>query len=114
MVDVSRSPTPRNSDTNVGGNPLHADLGGARRSVLVATMEYDIEDWAIKIKIGGLGVSQVPKTNIWILKQRYKHTRSLKLFEGLVSLKSLNLGYIAQKVEGFWSERFKSFSVLQN
>lgn len=27
-----------------------------RRVVLIATMEYDIEDWAIKIKIGGLGV----------------------------------------------------------
>lgn len=27
-----------------------------RRTVLVATMEYDIEDWGIKIKIGGLGV----------------------------------------------------------
>ena len=30
--------------------------GGHRRSVLIATMEYDIEDWAIKVKIGGLGV----------------------------------------------------------
>lgn len=27
-----------------------------RRVVLIATMEYDIEDWNIKIKIGGLGV----------------------------------------------------------
>ena len=27
-----------------------------RKSVLIATMEYNIEDWAIKIKIGGLGV----------------------------------------------------------
>ncbi|KKY22764.1 putative alpha-glucan [Phaeomoniella chlamydospora] len=27
-----------------------------RRSVLIATVEYDIEDWAVKIKIGGLGV----------------------------------------------------------
>lgn len=27
-----------------------------RRCVLIATMEYDIEDWAIKFKIGGLGV----------------------------------------------------------
>lgn len=26
------------------------------RKVLIATMEYEIEDWAIKIKIGGLGV----------------------------------------------------------
>jgi alpha-1,3-glucan synthase len=29
---------------------------GKRRTVLIATMEYDIEDWNIKIKIGGLGV----------------------------------------------------------
>ncbi|KAJ6136759.1 hypothetical protein N7497_012312 [Penicillium chrysogenum] len=29
---------------------------GHRRRVLVATMEYEINDWAIKIKIGGLGV----------------------------------------------------------
>lgn len=27
-----------------------------RRTILIATMEYDIEDWNIKIKIGGLGV----------------------------------------------------------
>lgn len=26
------------------------------RTILIATMEYEIEDWAIKIKIGGLGV----------------------------------------------------------
>jgi alpha-1,3-glucan synthase len=29
---------------------------GNRRTVLIATMEYEIEDWALKIKIGGLGV----------------------------------------------------------
>lgn len=27
-----------------------------RRNVLIATIEYDIEDWGIKVKIGGLGV----------------------------------------------------------
>ncbi|KAL8855438.1 MAG: hypothetical protein Q9178_007906 [Gyalolechia marmorata] len=27
-----------------------------RRTVLLSTMEYDIEDWGIKVKIGGLGV----------------------------------------------------------
>lgn len=27
-----------------------------KRTVLLATLEYDIEDWSIKIKIGGLGV----------------------------------------------------------
>lgn len=33
-----------------------AGATGKRRMVLIATMEYDIEDWGIKIKIGGLGV----------------------------------------------------------
>ena len=28
----------------------------SRRTVLIATMEYDIDDWQIKVKIGGLGV----------------------------------------------------------
>ena len=32
------------------------DPQGKRRTVLIATMEYDIEDWALKVKIGGLGV----------------------------------------------------------
>jgi alpha-1,3-glucan synthase len=36
--------------------PSIAVTEGKRRTILVATMEYDIEDWAIKIKIGGLGV----------------------------------------------------------
>ncbi|RDH26749.1 hypothetical protein BDQ94DRAFT_164227 [Aspergillus welwitschiae] len=35
---------------------LGAADAGKRRTVLIATMEYDIEDWDIKIKIGGLGV----------------------------------------------------------
>ncbi|KAI2910628.1 CAZyme family GH13 [Aspergillus niger] len=39
------------TDTAIGGA-----ASGKRRMVLIATMEYDIEDWAIKIKIGGLGV----------------------------------------------------------
>ncbi|KAF2194680.1 glycosyltransferase family 5 protein [Zopfia rhizophila CBS 207.26] len=30
--------------------------GEDRRTVLIATMEYEIEDWNMKIKIGGLGV----------------------------------------------------------
>lgn len=37
-------------------NSLFANKQNHRRMVLIATMEYDIEDWAIKIKIGGLGV----------------------------------------------------------
>ncbi|KAF2011183.1 glycosyltransferase family 5 protein [Aaosphaeria arxii CBS 175.79] len=32
-------------------NELHR-----RRNILIATMEYEIEDWRIKVKIGGLGV----------------------------------------------------------
>jgi alpha-1,3-glucan synthase len=48
---------PRVSVYRNEGNPLHADAGAPnRRTVLIATMEYDIEDWGIKIKIGGLGV----------------------------------------------------------
>jgi alpha-1,3-glucan synthase len=47
--------------SNVGGNrndgnPLYADAGApGRRTLLIATMEYDIEDWGIKIKIGWPG-----------------------------------------------------------
>ncbi|KIW19002.1 hypothetical protein PV08_03292 [Exophiala spinifera] len=34
-----------------------ADIGAPlRRKTLIATMEYEIEDWSIKVKIGGLGV----------------------------------------------------------
>jgi alpha-1,3-glucan synthase len=32
------------------------DLRANRRTILIATLEYEIEDWEIKIKIGGLGV----------------------------------------------------------
>lgn len=42
---------------NTSNNALAVDTGApGRRTVLIATMEYDIEDWNIKIKIGGLGV----------------------------------------------------------
>ncbi|KAF2163334.1 glycosyltransferase family 5 protein [Zasmidium cellare ATCC 36951] len=33
-----------------------ATIESKRRTVLIATMEYDISDWSIKVKIGGLGV----------------------------------------------------------
>ncbi|KAL3470643.1 hypothetical protein BJX99DRAFT_264045 [Aspergillus californicus] len=36
--------------------PAFGTGSSQRKSVLIATMEYDIEDWGIKIKIGGLGV----------------------------------------------------------
>lgn len=44
---------------SVSGGQVIANTGETelpRRTVLIATMEYDIEDWQIKIKIGGLGV----------------------------------------------------------
>ncbi|KAL9074388.1 MAG: hypothetical protein Q9157_004415 [Trypethelium eluteriae] len=36
----------------------HGDIGATvrKRTVLIGTIEYDIEDWKIKVKIGGLGV----------------------------------------------------------
>lgn len=46
-----------NDDVARQAAAVEAEAGaGKRRTVLIATMEYDIEDWAIKIKIGGLGV----------------------------------------------------------
>ncbi|KAK3690069.1 alpha-1,3-glucan synthase Ags2 [Podospora appendiculata] len=33
-----------------------SDLPPKRRTVLIATVEYNIDDWKIKVKIGGLGV----------------------------------------------------------
>jgi alpha-1,3-glucan synthase len=47
---------PRGDSTIGHTGTWEKDAGGKRRTVLIATMEYDIEDWAIKIKIGGLGV----------------------------------------------------------
>ena len=41
---------------HLGGAGLPFAEQQARRTVLIATMEYHIEDWNIKIKIGGLGV----------------------------------------------------------
>ncbi|KAI9720143.1 MAG: Cell wall alpha-1,3-glucan synthase ags1 [Chrysothrix sp. TS-e1954] len=46
-IDLSRvNPTVTDTD----------DTPKPRRTVLIATMEYDISDWEIKVKIGGLGV----------------------------------------------------------
>ena len=46
-----RKPRDSNSISGVG-----AAAAVKRRTVLIATMEYNIDDWNIKIKIGGLGV----------------------------------------------------------
>lgn len=48
MVDGISAVTP--------GGAIGAGLASKRRTVLIGTMEYDISDWNIKIKIGGLGV----------------------------------------------------------
>ena len=45
------------SNDEAAADALAAEVGSpSRRTVLVATMEYEIEDWSVKIKIGGLGV----------------------------------------------------------
>ncbi|KAM7188085.1 family 5 putative glycoside hydrolase family 13/Glycosyltransferase [Rhypophila sp. PSN 637] len=53
---ITRPSTPHSITPATGGGVLQMDLGAPRKKVLIATMEYDIEDWGIKIKIGGLGV----------------------------------------------------------
>ena len=63
------TPPPPNRDSMIGrlkrsssmffggqGNVSMAAISPEKRTVLIATMEYEIEDWKIKIKIGGLGV----------------------------------------------------------
>ncbi|KAK3385701.1 hypothetical protein B0H63DRAFT_501483 [Podospora didyma] len=52
----NRPGTSHTTTQGTGGEILGMELGAPRKKVLIATMEYDIEDWAIKIKIGGLGV----------------------------------------------------------
>jgi alpha-1,3-glucan synthase len=42
------------NSTSVGAAVVDSRI--SRRTVLIATLEYEIEDWEIKIKIGGLGV----------------------------------------------------------
>lgn len=55
LFSDSRLPLAAN-ESGLGG-ALAAETGSPdRRTVLIATMEYEIEDWDIKIKIGGLGV----------------------------------------------------------
>lgn len=56
------SPTGNDSGSSSHGSIINHGIGagtvvtGKRRTVLIGTMEYDISDWNIKIKIGGLGV----------------------------------------------------------
>ncbi|KAF1984700.1 glycosyltransferase family 5 protein [Aulographum hederae CBS 113979] len=56
LVEREKSPGPDMFGMD-RATTLQMDAGAPdRRTVLIATCEYDIEDWAIKIKIGGLGV----------------------------------------------------------
>jgi alpha-1,3-glucan synthase len=54
----SRNPLVRLADKSkfLQSSSAFGNRTAHRRKVLIATMEYDIDDWAIKIKIGGLGV----------------------------------------------------------
>ncbi|KAK2000291.1 alpha-1,3-glucan synthase [Colletotrichum falcatum] len=49
-------PLKMRSSTDLVSAAAAATAGSKRRKVLIATMEYNIDDWNIKIKIGGLGV----------------------------------------------------------
>ncbi|KAI8241993.1 Cell wall alpha-1,3-glucan synthase mok13 [Colletotrichum sp. SAR 10_99] len=49
-------PLKMNSSTDLVSAAAAATTANKRRRVLIATMEYNIDDWNIKIKIGGLGV----------------------------------------------------------
>ena len=52
-----RDLTMQNNDDNATALALQNEpIAKPRRTVLIATMEYDIEDWKVKVKIGGLGV----------------------------------------------------------
>ncbi|KUI63986.1 Cell wall alpha-1,3-glucan synthase mok11 [Cytospora mali] len=46
----------RKSSDSMEMSDVSANATIKRRTVLIATMEYNIDDWNIKIKIGGLGV----------------------------------------------------------
>jgi alpha-1,3-glucan synthase len=48
-------PTSHEMERPIAGGAA-AGLTKPRKTILIATMEYDIEDWAVKVKIGGLGV----------------------------------------------------------
>jgi alpha-1,3-glucan synthase len=56
MTTGQSPPSRRRSRAISKAQSTKAGLTLKRRRVLIATMEYDIEDWGLKIKIGGLGV----------------------------------------------------------
>ena len=93
VTSRANSPTDGLFNSSTSRNASMVEIGGAmapfgqaanalppvlessgRRTVLIATMEYEIEDWAIKIKIGGLGVMSSLMANnlghqdlIWVI-----------------------------------------------
>ncbi|GKT65805.1 alpha-1,3-glucan synthase [Colletotrichum tofieldiae] len=56
MGAAGAMPLKMRSSTDLVSAAAAATAGNKRRRVLIATMEYNIDDWNIKIKIGGLGV----------------------------------------------------------
>lgn len=53
VINIFQRPDGDTADASA----LAVEAGSSdRRTVLIATLEYDIEDWQIKVKIGGLGV----------------------------------------------------------
>ena len=71
MVEIGGAMAPFGQAANALPPVLESS---GRRTVLIATMEYEIEDWAIKIKIGGLGVMSSLMANnlghqdlIWVI-----------------------------------------------
>lgn len=60
IFNHSKTASDAQHDTSTG--PLAVDSGSPhRRTVLIATMEYEIEDWQIKVKIGVLTTSPCSK-----------------------------------------------------
>ena len=60
-IDEHNIPRPRLPENEFQDEPKvvgeNSHIASPKRlTVLIATMEYDIEDWGIKVKIGGLGV----------------------------------------------------------
>lgn len=47
---------PQNKRQKADPSQSNVMVNANRKTILIATMEYDIDDWEIKIKIGGLGV----------------------------------------------------------
>ncbi|GKT68656.1 alpha-glucan synthase [Colletotrichum tofieldiae] len=56
MGAAGAMPLKMRSSTELVSVTATATASNKRRRVLIATMEYNIDDWNIKIKIGGLGV----------------------------------------------------------